>query len=477
MTLSLHREEAADWVAGGLCLARLVAPGADAATRAGPWILATMGERLDLPPVGVVADIGALLFSGSLDPLRATSAASAAGIDDPALATAIRRYEDTVLGRLAADPRLVSAGFAVARLPERMHAQAVGILVAGLLLRLELDAGVEVPPGVVRSLTERTPRLTGQRGFTALREDAALRERLTEGYSALVRAAQRSRDLLGDADLFALENLTVLGSMTQRMAVADVWRAQEVIHAAVPRRVPRRRRKEGVAASRLEEESVYPVGGFSSVSTSGSLENLVTSELIYMDPPVAKGAMTDGSAAIDLFDMRYVEGELLYYTRDEGIFVRQRRLVILAIDPDLVRARIKDPGLPWQRIVLALAILLVVIKKLVELLGDEALAVRVVFLGEDPLALEDEKSLAELLLREWTELGLVEVVTSTWAEVEELAATAARRALVQVVRITTTPGKVPRPLDVRVSSTEFPIGAATLDDWSRATTDLLSSLV
>ncbi len=471
MSIVLHRDEAADWIAAGIAVARLLPPGAEAATRAGPWILATIEERLALPPVGVVADVGALLFGRSLDGLRG---GGAAGIDDPALASAIRRYEDAVLGRLAADPRLVSAGFAVARLPAKMHAQAVGILVAGLLARLDYDAGVEVPPGTVRALTERTPRLTGQRGFAAIRDDAALRRRLVDGYSALVRCAQRARDLLGDADLFALENLTVLGSLTQRLAAADVLRAHEVIQAAVPRRVPRRRRKEGAAATKLEDESVYPVGGFASVSTSGSLENLVTSELIYMDPPASHG-----SAAIDLFDMRYVEGELLYYTRDDGIFVRQRRLVVIALDPDLARARVKDAGLPWQRIVITLAVLLVLVKKLVELLGDEALSVRVVFLdAAHDAVLREEMALTELLLREWREKGMVEVVTSTWSDVAALAAASARRELVQVVRITSAAvAEPPRALDPRVLSMDYRVGDATLEQWSGGATALLSSLL
>src|SRR5262249_6658826 len=144
-------------------------------------------------------------------------------------------------------------------------------------------------------------------GYALLRESEAVRRQLAEGYSALARSAQKARDLIGDADLFALENLAVLGSLTQRLAIADVVRAQEAIAAAIPRRVPRRRRLEGDVASKLEDESIYPVGGFASVSTSGSLEKLVTSELIYMDPPRI-GPEAAGVAPVDLFDMRYVEG-------------------------------------------------------------------------------------------------------------------------------------------------------------------------
>lgn len=465
----LSREAAADFVAAGLALSRLVPAGAEAATRAGPWILATMAERLELPPPGVVADLGALLFGASLEPLRVPSAAAA---DDRALAAAIRRYEDAVLGRLAADARLTTAGYAAQRLPKEMHARAVGLLVASVLARIGEGAGVEVEPGVVRALTERSPRDAAQRGFTVLRDDAALRARLAEAYAGLVRGAQRARDLLGDADLFALENLAVLGSLTQRLAIADVMHAEEAIAAALPKRLPRKRRKEGTIATSLEDESVYPVGGFSSVSTSGSLENLVTSELIYMDPP--------GGGGIDLFDMRYVEGALLYYTRDEAIFVRRRRVVVLAVSPDLVRARVKDPGVPWQRIVLVLAVIVVVTKKLVELLGEEALDLRVVFLwdahGKTPLA--DERALTELLLREWIDRGLASVADTTWDAVIETAAEDARRALVEVVHLRPADARPPddaiHPSVIRL---DFPVGAAVLDEFVASATALVAALL
>jgi hypothetical protein len=471
MSVALDREEATRAVAAGLCLVRMIAPG-EAAPRIGPWILATMGERLDVPPVGVIGDLGALLLGASLRTGMAVPG------EDPALAAAIRRYEDAVLGRLAVDGRLASAGFAVARLPKEKHAQAVGILAAGVLNRIEFDAGTELQPGVVRQLTEKKPEEALQRGYGFLRDDADVRRRLTEGYASLARCAQKARDLIGDADLFALENLVVLGSLTQRLAIADVVRAQEAIAEAIPRRLPRRRRKEGDVASKLEDESVYPAGGFASVSTSGSLENLVTSELIYMDPPKSKG---QGAPEVDLFDMRYVEGELLYYTRDEAIFVRRRRLVILALAPDLVRTRVKDRHLPWQRIVLMLGVVLVVTKKLVELLGEEALEIRVVFLLEEEGAttpLAEEKALSELMLREWRDKGMADVTVGTWGDVAELAAASAKRALVEVAWVGASKLEAPPPLDPRVVFAEFAsLGDPSLDGWSNATSDLLSALL
>lgn len=446
-------------IAAGLCLSRLLSP-EDAARRAGPWIVATMTERLALPPAGVIADVGALLFGATLEKLRPAS-------DDPELSAAVRRYEDALLGRLANDRRILAAGFAALRLPESMHPQAVGILVAGILARIGFASGSRASPAIVRRLTGRRPDEALALGYAALRADEALRASLAERYSGLARAAQRARDLVGDADIFALENLAVLGALAHRLAVSDVMNAQESLSRGIPKRVARRRKKEGDVAAKLDDESAYPAGGFSSMSTSGTIENLVTSELIYMDPP--GGAKAPGD--IDLFDMRWVEGELLYYTRDEAILVRRRRLVIMALDPDLTRARVKDAHLPWQRIVLVLATVMVLTKKLVELLGEEALELRVVFLGDE---LAEERALAELLLGEWRDRGMCEVTTSTWPALVADATESTRRALVELVHLG---GTTPEALDPRLVLVDFPLPTGGVDDWTRHITETLASLL
>src|SRR5215213_6680380 len=81
---ALDRRTAEDMVAAGLCLGRLVPPSdISEQRRVGEWILAAMTERLDLPPLGVIGDLGALLFGRPLDRLRSPVALPA---EDPALA-------------------------------------------------------------------------------------------------------------------------------------------------------------------------------------------------------------------------------------------------------------------------------------------------------------------------------------------------------------------------------------------------------
>jgi hypothetical protein len=423
------RDVAGSWLAAGLCLSLVVPWSEKQLERVGPWLLSSIGERLDLPPAGVIADVGALLYGERLvSHARRT-------VLDPRLETALRRYEDAVLGRLDASTHLAAGADAMARLSPQLRALGVGIFVTSMLTRMGYDAGTTLPPGLVRTAVRRPGREVVERGFVTLRDSAAARATLSAGYEGLVRGAQRTAQLVSDADVFALENLGVLRTLTQRLAIAQVVEAQEAIARGFQRRIRSTRASTGNTATRLEDESEYPVGGFSSISNSGTLENLVSSELVYMESPSQPRA-TGGEKTVDLFDMRYTEGELLYYTRDEAIFTRQRRVITLILGNDLTMTRVKDATLPWQRIVLLLGLVMATIKKLFEDLAGEALALRVVFardVAEQPSALRAERELCELALREWRDRGVLVVEETTLAAEARLLAATSRRALVEVV--------------------------------------------
>src|SRR5262249_58722067 len=103
----------------------------------------------------------------------------------------------------------------------------------------------------------------------------------------------------------------------------------------------------------------------------------------------------------DLFDIKFVRDELLYYARDENQFFRRRRTFVIALYPDLALARVKDVELPRQRVVLALGLLVALVRRLTEWLSEEAILFEFLFVrqGEaEPMAAERE--LMEMVLRE-----------------------------------------------------------------------------
>ena len=417
------RQEAERWLLGGLALMRLAVPTADELALVTPWLLAAVDDVPALPPSGVIADLGRLLLGRGLTLVPSLVPAGA-----ERLRAALRAYEDEWLGRLAADARLDAAADAVARLPEKLRAQAIALVAGSLLDRIGFGAGAAVSPGVARRLLDRAAPENLSRGLETVRQTGDTLTRLALGYEGLVQRARQARQLLDEPDVFALENLTVLGSLAQRVAIAQVMEAAGELARALPKRLKPRRRAQGFTPTKLEDESAYPVGGFASMSTSGSLENLVTSELIYMD---------EAAADVDLFDMRYVEGELLYYTRDEAIFVRQRRSIDFVLDTSLVGARFKDPELRWQRLSTLLGLIACATRKLYEWLSEEALTIRVFFLRDalGGVPLLAERGLCELMLHEWIDKGMAEVGDATLAEIATAAAAEARRAHVQVVLV------------------------------------------
>ena len=292
-----------------------------------PWIRASLSDAPTLPPVGVIVDVGRLLeCGGSFD------ATAAMVISHPQLGQAIRGYEEQFLGRLAGDRRFEAAADAIARLSGELRNEGVALLVAQLLQRIHFDHAVAITPLRARRVLGRPAIELREEGLARLRvsstdEEAGELALLTHSYQRLVACARHASTLLTDRDIFTLENLDLLRSLTQRVAIQQMVDAAEQLENALPRRIRRRPRRRGVTPTRMEDENTYPAGGFSSISTLGSLENLVCSELIYMDDNID----------YDLFDVRYSEGELLYYTRDDSVFLRNRREIIILLHPHLYR--------------------------------------------------------------------------------------------------------------------------------------------
>jgi hypothetical protein len=378
------REQAGAWLSAGLCLARVGTPSADWVRRVAPWVSAAAAEVPLLPPAGVIADLGDMIcgsspsFDGSMAPT-------------PRLREALRAYEDQVLGRLVGERRLEAVVDAVARVGPRNQARAVALFTDLLLTRIGFEGNVAVSPGAVRRVLGQPANEVMEAGLTAIRDRDQALQLLAEGYEALVAASRRAPHLIGDMEVFTVENLDALSGLGERRALGGVLDAAEWLDRRVPRHVKRRRRQQGPTPTHLAAESSYPIGGFSSITNSGSFENLVSSELMYMEP--------DAEDPVDLFVVRWAESELLFYTRDESVLVRRRRAVHVVLDATLVRARFKDRDTPWQRATLLMASVVVVLRRLVDWLGERDLDLTV-WVANNLDAEQDLLSLALLELIE-----------------------------------------------------------------------------
>lgn len=380
------------WSSASLALVRVGRPTAEDLEAHGAWIAAALDECPDLPPLGVVVDVGRLALGARWD------GAPPPPELDRRLRAALRAYEDHLLARVAADPRLEAIQEAATRLPPALWPQAVGVLVAQLVHRLGFSGGMAVAPAAIRRVCRRPLEGILEEARRAL-ADASTLDGISRGYEALAGSARSARALLADSDVFLIEHLASLKGLSERVSVAQVLDVAEELERALPARIKRASPRVAHVASRVQAASAYPAGGFSALAHAGSFESLVSSELAFLEE----------SGELDLFDVRYAEGELLYYARDQGLHLRRRRTIAVVLEASLARVRFKDPGARWQRPILALGLAFAVMSRLRRWLGDEDLTFRwsVVGGGAGPLA--PELALCRVLLRAWIDRGLAQV--------------------------------------------------------------------
>ncbi|MBL8956166.1 MAG: hypothetical protein JNK82_35660 [Myxococcaceae bacterium] len=436
---------------------------------------ASLVELPDLESATFALDVSLLLSGERLLPAKQTHGG--------ALATALRGYEDHLLARLVSDRRWLQLQEAWLAAPAAVRPTAAGLLIERLCRRLQVPHAGRLSQAAVRRLQTRTPRELVDEGLAALVTEPELAPALTGVFEALAKAARRERTLLSDAEVFLLENVATLEGLGPRVALGQLADAAQAVEERLPARMKMSSRNEGEAPTALEQESALPVGGWSSLSNSGSPESMVTSELIYMEE----------NERPDLFDVRFVEGELLYYARDESVALRKSRTLSVVLDASLDDARLLDEGERHQRLLWALAAVTAAVRKLSSWLSHEALSFELVFVrGNGAHALEAEQGVVALLLREWQERGRLTLSTadSVQKAIERVSDEHGARAdvvVVSTVALGSAEGRFRRAFSVTVNASPelqlvskpgavFDTGPAA-ERWAGVTKGLLSGLL
>ncbi|MBL8792955.1 MAG: hypothetical protein JNM56_03555 [Planctomycetia bacterium] len=378
-------EQARLFLLEGAQLQRVAPPTASSLRNSLEWALEAASAGQPLPPLGFIADLGLVAFGLDQGMRGARDSLGGAGLP----AGLARSYEDHVLGKLYADWNFERASDALRRYQGRDRARGLAFVLGQFRERAGFP-GVYLSPGVIRGILETPLDDALVRGGETLLRDG-LMPILPELYEALIAAARRLADVLGPEDIFELEHGTALAELGQRVALRQVLQATERLEATLPPHRVRPLAGRQVVPTRVLDEDTYPVGGYSSLSTRGSIESLLYSQLAYMEKDNRP----------DLFDIKFLRDELLYYSRDENQFLRRRRTFVFALAPDLPRTRFKDAELPWQRIVLLLGLMTAVVRKLSEWLSTDALLFEVLFLDNgEANRLIQERNLLDMVLRE-----------------------------------------------------------------------------
>lgn len=381
------------YILDGLLLQRAIKPTANTVKRALEWAMEIASGGHPLPPVGFVADVGNVAL-GVDSEQRAREAQPVPGWP-PALG---RTYEDHVLGKLYADWTFERAGDALRKYKDKDRVRGLAYIVRQICERAGI-AGALLPPAVIRELSNTSPDEVIKTGYDGLVRDGPS-PLLVQMYESLVSAGRRIAEVLAPEDAIALEQGTALADLGQYVAHRQILQTTAQLESKLPARPvkPMIDRKE--VPTRVLDEDQYPVGGYTSISTKGSIESLLHSQLAYME-----------EESPDLFDMKFVRDELFYYSRDENQFLRRRRAFVFVLFADLLEARFKDADLPCQRIVLLQSTILALVRKLTDWLSTDAIRFEVLFVqdgGKNPLT--EEAVLLKLLLREPIERGDGEVL-------------------------------------------------------------------
>lgn len=366
-------EAARDWVAAGLQLVRVGETGSAGIAQASGLIQAANSECRSLPPLGFLIDVGRLLTGEAQQVVQGPRS----------LAAVLRRYDDQVLGRIAVHPLREEVGDALRGLEPALRPVAIALLVEAMLHRIGFEQMVAVAPEAIEDLDRLEAGAWMVRGAAAVRGTTA--EDLEGAYQELLARFAQTAEALAPAELTLVQRLAELRGRADRLALIQLVDASAKLREGLPRTVRAGRRHAGHVPTIVEDESSYPVGGFASITTRGSLENLVPSELAGME---------DGPE-IDLFDVRYAENELLYYTRDESSFVRTTRHVFVVLDGSLDANRHRDRALPWQVRIVGFAFVRALVLQLERWLSNHELYITVVWPTQG--LSEDERILAVAL--------------------------------------------------------------------------------
>ena len=417
-------EDARRYILQGLWLQRVARPSVATVRPALAWALEIAASGHALPPIGFVADLGHLVFGLDRQLQFGKEPLEVPGWPH----TLARSYEDHVLGKAFADWSFERGTDALRRYAGRDQAKGLGYVVRQIRERAQLG-GVELSPAILRAMRDVPPETLLAQGYESLSQAGPMPV-LVAQYDALIRSFRRLSELLAPEDIIALEQRTALADLGQYVAHRQILQQAARLESRLPARPIRPLAGRREVPTRVLDEDQYPVGGYSSISTRGSIESLLHSQLAYME-----------SESPDLFDFKFVRDELFYYSRDENQFLRRRRAFTFVLGPDLVNARFKDSELPVQRIILILATVLTLVRRLTEWLSHDALRFDILFVQPTGTnGLLHEKELLEILLREPIERGVAHIaIVDSLAAAEAMCAGQARVSQLHAMVISAAP--------------------------------------
>jgi hypothetical protein len=384
-------EEIEPWVYLGLALTQVNNEKKNNLEKTAQLVLAYVNNYSSFLPIGILYDIYNLLCDNKIQQEQE--------IQNKQLHNTLWEYKENIVHRLNSDPKFESVKIAFSRLTKELQYEAAAFVTNHIREHVKFENTVHLSIGVIRKILCQTNEEIRKKSLEYL-NDESLCSQFIESYSHLVKKSRYVSSLITDQVVYVVENLSALRTESKRLLAKQLIDVAEKIDYNLPKSFRRKKIEEGQNKTKIEDEDSFPTGGFSSISNRGSFENLVCSELVFMEK----------EKDFDLFDVRYSEGELLYYTRDENTFTRPHKDIYFVFDSSLKNIRFRDSDIPWQRLVIVFGMIISIIRNVIKALSEESLEIVLVFKNCEELS--EEKEILKILFSKLIETGVVKVQDS-----------------------------------------------------------------
>lgn len=352
-------------------------------------------------PFFIVMDLGILIEKGYSTPFRSDRDYKLWSEEHRSVRL---RYENEILGRLLQEPMMLEI-LEFLQMSKEINGRRLRLMELLLnSLAAQYPRTCLVHPAHIRSV-QLTPNDIAehaereQRFLTSMEDPRFFIDRLSQFLEGVAHHIQWS-ELLRKEDLFELRHWHILDTEEIRIGCRQILEVERRL-GEVDTRSIQVNQEDSDSETAFVDETYYPTGGVTELTNRGSFENLVLSELIYMSD--------DPTQQTDLFDIRYIEGELLYYLRDSGQLRRKRRTVHLIIDLGQL-FQFKTTGYDYQFSILTQGLLLRLTRDLLSVFANDAMQFHFHYVTQhfDPEPLQREMQLMRLLLSDEEQHGWVD---------------------------------------------------------------------
>ncbi len=196
-------------------------------------------------------------------------------------------------------------------------------------------------------------------------------------------------DLIEEQDIFEIGHWERLNTKHARLGCRQIITLQKSLPKLELRKLQINETETEIETCFIDHTYV-PSGGVAELTNRGSIENLVASELLYID---------ENHQGLNLFDLRYIEGELLYYMRDEGALLRKRRSLFFIVDLDS-SLHVKPISYDYQISILVQALMLKLYQDFTNIFENDSIQANFNYISrnDNQAYLEDEAELLKILL-------------------------------------------------------------------------------